>query len=97
MEAADIGAIFSLFIAAFVLYSAFTGELTWTRVEHFVVWIVGNLGLVLWLLVILFAGHGTDYYLRGKLTVLLLVVPAFIWNWAMAARYKLANQFSTTA
>ncbi|MGA2241501.1 MAG: hypothetical protein ABSH11_05630 [Verrucomicrobiota bacterium] len=94
MEAADIGAIFSLFVAAFVIYLAFAGEMSWTRVERIVVCIVVNLGFVLLLFVILFAGHGTNYYLRGKLMVLLLVVPAFVWNWAIATRYTLANRLA---
>ena len=94
MEAADIGAIFSLFVAAFVIYLAFVGELAWTRVERIVVWIVANLGFVLLLFVILFAGYGTNYYLRGKLLIPLLVVPACVWNWAMATRYTLANRLA---
>jgi hypothetical protein len=82
IEGADNGAIFSLFIAAYVVYQALARKITWARTEHAVVWAVFNLALLgaLLAIFILHIAHG------GLLAVLLLSGAA-LWNYLMIASY----------
>ena len=82
IEGADNGAIFSLFVAAYVIYEALARKITWTETEHTVVWVVFNLAVLALLLVvfILHVGH-------GALLAVLLLIGAGVWNYAMASSY----------
>ncbi|HXB60408.1 MAG TPA: hypothetical protein VNU95_12615 [Candidatus Acidoferrales bacterium] len=82
VEGADNGAIFSLFVAAYVIYQSLVRKITWTPTEHKVVWLVFNLALLggLLALFILHIPH-------GALLAVLLLVGAGVWNYLMTASY----------
>jgi hypothetical protein len=82
MEGADNGAIFSLFVAAYVIYQALARKITWTQAEHMAIWVVFNLALLAVLLTvfILHIGH-------GALLAALLLIGGGVWNYTMAASY----------
>jgi hypothetical protein len=82
MEGADNGAIFSLFVAAYVVYQALVRKITWTQTENAVVWVIFNLALLALLLAVfvLHIPHGT-------FIAVLLLIGAGVWNYLMASSY----------
>jgi hypothetical protein len=82
IEGADNGAIFSLFVAAYVIYQALARKITWTETEHTVVRVVFNLALLAALLAV-FILHIS----HGPILAVLILIGAGVWNYAMAASY----------
>lgn len=89
MEGADNGAIFSVFVAAYVVFQSVISKISWPKIEHIIVWISCNLLLLaaLSLFFILHSGLGMKFV---PAAALLLGVTA--WNCAMAVPYMPAKR-----
>lgn len=88
IEGADNGAIFSVFVAAYVLYWAICSRIEWTKTENILVWIIFNLAVFAALLLII--------VLHIKLTILVvaLLLGTVIWNCAMAVPFVPVNRLA---
>jgi hypothetical protein len=89
IEGADNGAIFSLFVAAYVIYQALARKITWTQTEHAVVWVIFNLALLAFLLAVFIL-----HVAHGALMAALLLIGAGVWNYAMTASYLPFKRFA---
>lgn len=88
MEGADNGAIFSIFVAAFVVYQAIARKIAWTNTEHTLVWIIFNVAMLFALSVILI------FHIGPKIFIIFLIIGIALWNYAMASRYMPAKRFA---